>query len=465
MNKFTVVLVYFIWGLSFLYSQMDQMIIQQTNQKSLVDGVFAIIGNHVIFHSDINNQVFQYESQNLSEVLDSVTLREQVVEELFLQKILLHFAEVDSVNIDVNEIENNIIQRIAFFEEQLGSEEKVENYFQKSIIELTNELRPIIRDQLLIQKMQYEITKDLDVSPGEVEQFYNNLDKDSIPVIETQFQISHILKIPDAASIEIEETLSKLEDLRNRILQGADFSTMAILYSEDPGSSRNGGTYLNIKKGFFVKDFEAVAFSLDVGEISEVFKTEFGYHIVQLIERRGNEIDVRHILMTPKISSKEMLKSKDFLKSLKKDILEESITFSEAAKQFSSDKETKYNKGLLINPMTNNAFFSISDLDQIDSSLSNEIKQLSEGDMTDPIYIKLPTGKEAYRIIKLVSKIPQHIATFTDDYTFLKNFYFKIKERKKMDLWYVDKIQNVYIHSKEDISNYKFYNDLLKYNK
>ena len=249
MNKFTLVLVYFIWGLSFLYSQMDQMIIQQTNQKSLVDGVFAIIGNHVIFHSDINNQVFQYESQNLSEVLDSVTLREQVVEELFLQKILLHFAEVDSVNIDVNEIENNIIQRIAFFEEQLGSEEKVENYFQKSIIELTNELRPIIRDQLLIQKMQYEITKDLDVSPGEVEQFYNNLDKDSIPVIETQFQISHILKIPDAASIEIEETLSKLEDLRNRILQGADFSTMAILYSEDPGSSRNGGTYLNIKKG------------------------------------------------------------------------------------------------------------------------------------------------------------------------------------------------------------------------
>ena len=453
MNKLIYLWSILICGLTFTYSQNYE-------EKVLVDGVFAIVGNNVIFHSDIENQILQYQSQESNLLLDSIQLRERVVEELILQKVLLHFAVLDSIDIDMNEVENNINQRMVFFEEQLGSKEKVENYFDKSTIDLKNELRPIIKNQLLTQKMQYEITKDLNISPGDVKEFYNNLHVDSIPIIETHFQIAQVLKIPDAASFEIEETLSKLEDLRNRILEGADFSTMAILYSEDPGSSRNGGVYLNIKKGAFVKEFEAVAFSLNPGEISEIFKTEFGYHIVQLTERRGNEIDVRHILMTPKISSKEMLKAKEFLSSLKENILNEELTFLEAAKQFSSDKDTRYNGGLLINPITNNSFFSISDLDKMDTSLLNEINILSEGEITDPIYIKLSTGKEAYRIIKLVSKLPEHIATLKDDYSFLKNHFYKIKEQEKMEIWYKKKIQDIYISSKDNLYDYEFYNDL-----
>ena len=266
-----------------------------------------------------------------------------------LQKLLLHFAELDSVEVDVVELENAVNQRILFFEQQLGSTENVENYFDKSISELIDELKPIIKNQTLIQKMQYEITKNVQVSPSEVEAFYNAFHVDSLPIIDAQFRVSQILKIPEAANLAIEETLSKLEDLRNRILKGADFATMAILYSEDPGSSRNGGAYYAVKKGQFVKEFESVAFSLSFDELSEIFQTEYGYHICQLIDRKGGEIDIRHILMTPKISTKDLLGAKSFLDSLKQEINNNEVTFEIAANEFSSDKNTRYNGWLLIN--------------------------------------------------------------------------------------------------------------------
>ena len=426
---------------NFISNTSDSLLLETESQ--LVDGVFAIVGGHAIFHSDIYNQILQYQAQGLHNQ-DIHSLREQVIDELFFQKLLLHFASVDSVEIDNGEIENNLNQRLAFFEQQFGSQDGIEQYFNKSMNELTAELRPMIHDQLLIQKMQYEITKNIHVSPLEVSDFYNSISPDSLPMIEAQFQIAHILKTPDAANAAIEETLSKLEDLRNRILNGADFATMAILYSEDPGSSRNGGAYLNVNKGLFVKEFEAVAFGLSPGEISEIFETEFGYHIVQLIERRGNELDLRHILMTPKISNTDMLGAKDFLQLLKSDIVDNKITFSDAARESSSDKETRYNGGLLINPNTNNSFFSLEELEK-DPALLNEIRMMSISDITDPIYIKLPTGKEAYRIIKLVDKKEAHIANLQDDYSFLKNYYSQVKEQKEMKDWYNKKIKEVYV--------------------
>mgnify|MGYP001257082859 CR=1 FL=1 len=458
MNKLFLLIIFF-----FSYSSI--VVSQGTNEDSLnlkgtelvlVDGVFAIIGDHVIFHSDIDEQIIQYQTQGL----DNPNLRNQIIEELFFQKMLLHFASIDSLEIDANEVESTIEQRISFFEQQLGSREKVEDYFQKSIIELVNELKPIVENQLLVQKMQYNIVKDVNVSPSELKDLYNNLPKDSIPIIETQFQVAQILKKPEPSILAIEETLSKLEDLRNRIVKGSDFSTMAILYSEDPGSSRNGGAYYNVKKGFFVKEFEAVAFSLQPDEISEIFETEFGYHIVQLIDRRGNEIDVRHILMTPKISNQDMLDAQSFLESLKNEIIDNTMDFSLAAKEFSSDKDTKFNGGLLINPNTNNSFFSISELESFDTSLLNAIELLSIDSITDPTYIKLPSGKEAYRILKLVSKKNEHIANLIDDYPYLKNYFSNIKQERSLHEWYKDKIKDIHISSL-NILNYEFYNNLI----
>jgi peptidyl-prolyl cis-trans isomerase SurA len=200
---------------------------------------------------------------------------------------------------------------------------------------------------------------------------------------------------------------------------------------------------------------------LQPDEISEIFETEFGYHIVQLVDRRGNEIDVRHILMTPKISNQDMLDAKAFLQALKNDIIDQTMDFSEAASEFSSDKDTKFNGGLLINPNTNNSFFSISELESVDASLLNEIESLSIGSITDPMYIKLPSGKESYLIIKLVSKKNEHIANLIDDYPYLKNYFSNIKQERILNEWYKDKVKHVHISSSE-LLNYEFYNKLYK---
>jgi peptidyl-prolyl cis-trans isomerase SurA len=233
---------------------------------------------------------------------------------------------------------------------------------------------------------------------------------------------------------------------------------MAILYSEDPGSSRNGGAYYDIKKGDFVKEFEAVSFSLNIDEVSDIFSTEYGYHIAKLIDRKGNKIDVRHILMTPKISTQDMLNVKFFLDSIKQDINANVISFSAAAKDFSSDEETRYNSGLLINPNTNSSFFVTQELNP---TILNQIETMSVGDITDPIYIKMPNGKEAYRIIKLVSKVDQHVSNLEDDYAFLQSYYLTIKKEKTIRLWYNEKVSDLFIEPSEALMNSDFYQKLL----
>ena len=447
MSKVSLILFAFLYTINSFYGQ----------NPTLVDGVFAVIGNHVIFYSDIDDQLIQYRNQGMIQENES-EIQEKIVEDLFFQKLLLHFADVDSLEVDEAELENSINQRIVFFEEQLGSVENVENYFDKSVPDLKDELKPVIKNQTLIQKMQYEITKNIKVSPADVEQFYLDM-IDSLPLISAQFQVAQILKVPEAADLAIEETLSKLEDLRTRIVKGADFSTMAILYSEDPGSSRNGGAYYEVKKGKFVKEFESVVFSLGPNELSEIFKTEYGYHIAELIERRGNELDVRHILMTPKISNNDMLVAKDFLDSLRLEIMDDEIAFEVASKKFSSDKATRYNGGLLINPNTNNSFFTKDDLDRV---VYNEISTLSIGAITKPIYIKLQNGEEAYRIIKLVDKKEEHSANLDDDYVFLKNYCFQLKKEGLLQNWYQKNIHKLHIQFTDDSSEYDFYNNLLE---
>jgi len=428
-----------------------------SHSQIVLDGVFAVVGDHVIFHSEIENQITQIQSQDDVENVDS--LRNQVIEDLFFQKMLLHFASVDSLEVDYSQIQNTINQRISFFTEQLGSVEKVENYFQQSITELTNELEPIVKDQLMIQQMQYQLTKDVAVSPQQLQEFFSAQEEaNSLPIIEAQFQVAHILKIPSAADNAIDETMSKLESLRKRIIQGEDFATMAILYSEDPGSSRNGGSYFGIKKGDFVKEFEAVAFSLNIDEVSDIFTTEYGYHIAKLIDRKGNKIDVRHILMTPKISTKDMLDAKMSLDSIKQDVINEILDFPTAAKNFSSDTETRYNGGLLINPNTNSSFFIATELNP---NILNEIVNMSIGDITDPFYIKLPNGNEAYRIIKLVSKIDKHVANLESDYAFLHNYCLSIKKEDVIKLWYKDKLSDVFIQPSEALIESNFYKNFV----
>ena len=430
----------------------------QDINKQKLDGVVAIVGDDVLFYSELNESMLQYNSQNNLN-LSNKDLQTQVLEELLFQKLLVYHAKIDSIIVGDNEVNNNLERRLDYIISQIGSEKKVEKYFDKTMPQIKQQLELSIREQLTAQLMQQNITKFVDITPSEIVSFYEEIPKDSLPFLEDQYIMSQILILPNPSDSSILQTKNKLNNLRERISSGDKFSTMAILYSEDPGSSRNGGAYLDIKKGDFVREFESIAFSLDINELSEIFQTEYGYHIAQLIQRKGNKIDIRHILMTPKISNNDMLETKDFLDSLRLEIIDGEVNFELAAKKFSSDKETRYNGGLLINPNTNTSFFTQDDLDRV---VYNEISTLSIGSITKPIYIKLPNGKEAYRIIKLVNKKDEHIANLDDDYNFLKNYCFQLKKDELLQGWYQKNIQKLHVQFSDESLDYDFYNNLLE---
>ena len=253
-----------------------------------------------------------------------------------------------------------------------------------------------------------------------------------MPYLDEQFKIGQILILPNPSDSSLIQTKEKLNNLRNRILTGDKFSTMAILYSEDPGSSRNGGEYVNIKKGQLTKQFEAVIYSLSPGEISNVFETEYGFHIAELTNRTGGIVDFRHILMIPKIFQHQMEETKTFLTSLKDIIENGESTFEKAAKDFSNDDETKYNGGLLINPQTGEHSFFIDELDPL---LKNKLKDLEEGSIIGPLYYKLPDGKESYRLVKLIQKTEPHFANINQDYNLIKMYAENEKKQKKLSNW------------------------------
>ena len=437
------ILALFILNLIFVYSQNEN--------KQLLDGVVAVVGDQVVFLSDLQESISQYEAQ--FNELQSDQVISEVLEELLFQKLLLHHASIDSLVVGENEVQNNLNRRIEYLVTTLGSERKVEQYFDKSFSKIKETLLNSVRDQMTVQLMQQEITAYTEVTPSDVNNFFNNLNKDSLPYLDEQFKIGQILILPNPSDSSLIQTKEKLNNLRNRILTGDKFSTMAILYSEDPGSSRNGGEYVNIKKGQLTKQFEAVIYSLSPGEISNVFETEYGFHIAELTNRTGGIVDFRHILMIPKIFQHQMEETKTFLTSLKDIIENGESTFEKAAKDFSNDDETKYNGGLLINPQTGEHSFFIDELDPL---LKNKLKDLEEGSIIGPLYYKLPDGKESYRLVKLIQKTEPHFANINQDYNLIKMYAENEKKQKKLSNWINSKIENTYIYLNSDFLNNDF---------
>ncbi len=422
------------------------------DKKIKLDGVVAMVGDEVLFFSELQENIMQYKSQSGINVSDSSTTK-QVLEELLFQKLLVYHAKIDSVVVSDLEISNNLERRLDYIISQIGSVKKVEKYFDKSIQQIKDELSLNIREQLTAQMMQQKITQFVDVTPSEIIDFYKKTPQDSLPYLEDQFQIAQILVLPNPSDSSILETKSKLNNLRERIVSGDKFSTMAILYSEDPGSSRTGGEYFGIKKGQLEKKFESVIFSLSIGELSNVFKTEYGYHFAKLLDRKGGVVDFAHILMVPKIFFNELNESKNLLISLKEDIESSITSFAIAAKKFSDDEFTKYNGGLLINAQTGESNFFI---DEVDPSIKKKVLDLNEGDVSDPIYYKSQDGKEGYRLIKLVQKKDAHFANVEEDFNLLKIYTENFKKQNVLSDWISLKIENTFIHIDKDFSNFEF---------
>ena len=402
-----------------------------------VDGVVAQVGKEIILQSDIaiQREALSREGQTLTDC--------QMIRELLLEKLLIHHAAIDSVIIAEEEIDENIDRRIDQLVGQIGTERRLEEYYGKSILEIKEEMRPLMRNQMTAQRMQMTITETIEVTPKEVEDAVALIPLDSLPLIGTEVELAQIIIEPKVSQQAEQDAIDRLNQLRDRILGGSSFATMAILYSEDPGSNRNGGEYKGIKRGVFVKEFEAIAFNLRPGEVSAPFRTEYGFHIVQLQVKRGEELDLRHILIKPKVEQADLDAAKNLLDSLRTAILAGQVTFEDAAESFSADEESKLNGGVMMNPMTTDVRWNVEDLDR---GIFYAIEKIETGGISEPALVRKPDGQEIFRILQLRDRVAPHRANLAQDFSLLKNYVQNQRKQSKMLQWVENKKAETYIY-------------------
>lgn len=417
------------------------------SEKIMIDKVISVVAEQPIYLSEFEDQISQYKAQG-TEITPA--LKADIFEGMLNQKLLIYKAQVDSIIVDDAEINGQVESRINYFIQQIGGVEELEKYFSKPLADIKEDMKDPLREQMLAQRARYAIIDGISLTPGEIKEYYRSIPQDSLPIVNDQLQIAQVLKYPNPSLEAIEETKTKLSDLKKRVLEGESFATLAILYSEDPGSSSNGGMYKGIKRGMFVKEFEDVMFSLEVGQISNPFKTEYGYHIVKLEGRTGEVVDLRHILISPTIDNDQLKEANSVLDSIKSFLDEGSITFADAALEHSDDKTTKQNSGLLINPETGTTFFEI---EKMERTLASSIQGLKLHDISKPQYVKLPDGKQAYRILYIHSMKDKHKLNLKDDYQRVQQMATAEKETGKFDEWRNKTIREIYISIANEFQN------------
>jgi len=411
-------------------------------QPQTVDGVAAIVGGDVILKSDIDEQYDVFNRQNFGKPVSYC----EVFEELLFQKLLIHHAAIDSISIGEEEVEANMDRRIQQLIMQMGDQKKLEDFYEKSVVEIKEDMRTLIKEQLTAQRMQMTVVEGIEVTPSEVREYYENLPADSIPLISAEVELSQIVKFPELSDEAEQEVIAKLKELKERIENGTSFSSMAILYSEDPGSNKKGGEYQGIQRGVFVKEFEAVAFNLRKGEISDPFKTEFGYHIVQLLEKRGEELDLRHILIKPKLTQENLQEAKNFLDSVSVAIANGEMTFEEASRRFSDDEQTRFNGGQMSNFQSGNNKFEVS---QLDRGLFALISSLENDEISEASFYRTEDQREAFRIVRLDANYEPHKANLDLDFTRIKGFALQQKQAKTVEDWKNEKLADTFVKINE----------------
>lgn len=422
-----------------------------------IDKIQAIIGSEILLISDIENQYNQILSQGVIETED---MRCQIIDELLLQNFLIHHAKIDStIEIVSDDIDAEINNRISYFENQLGSLEKVESYFNRTIESMEDELRIIVKDQFYTQKKQSKIISDVKITPNEVKDFYRTLNSEEIPIVPTKLQMSQIVIEPELSEDKKNSIKEKLNGFRKRIYNGEDFKVLATLYSDDVVSANNGGELGFMQRGDLVPEFERAAFKLKKDEISEVVESKFGYHIIQMIERRGEQINVRHILIKPKFSSLSLQNARENINSIKSDLDSSLISFKDALQKYSDD-ESKNNGGLIINPKNGTTFFTFEELDP---SIRYIVERMNIGDVSDPSLSKSQDGTQAaYRLVKLNNKIEEHKANIVDDFDLLKEYALSNKKQSVLEKWVSDNLANTYINISNDLSECACYKKWIK---
>ncbi len=432
---------------------------QNSANKLKVDGVSAVIGDYVILDSDIDKTLIDMESQGISTKGIS---RCQLLGKLMEDKLYAHHAIQDSLEVSVEEVYSMVDRIIDNFINQLGSIEKVLEFYNKEDEpSFRQEIFEINKTQKLSSLMQAEIIQDIEITPEEVRLFFNSIPEIDLPVIGTELEISQIVIEPKVSKNEENRIINLLKSFKEDILEnGSSFSSKAILYSQDPGSRSSGGKYtLHRKKPRMVKEFRDVAFRLQEGEISEPFKSDFGWHIILVDKIRGQEVDIRHILLTPKIDPPQLLEAKKIIDTIRTRIINKEISFEKAALAFSTEKETKFNGGVLINPETGDNKFELTKLDPV---LYNQIRNLKDGEISYPILDEDRSGLKKYKILLISNRFDEHKADYSLDYSKIKDLALKEKQIKIIQTWMEEKIEETYININKDSRKCVFVNNWLK---
>jgi peptidyl-prolyl cis-trans isomerase SurA len=407
------------------------------SQPYIIDAVVGVVGKNQVLYSEIEDQYMQLQAQGVK----PLPSRCQILEELLSQKLLVNQAEVDSIEVNDGEVQLELEQRITYFINQIGSEEKLVEYFGKSILEIKEDMRDAVRDQILMQRMRAQITTDANITPNEVKNYYNSLPADSVPNIDSEVELSQIVIYPSSSEAAILEVKDKLLKMRERIMNGDNFATLAVLYSEGP-SAPKGGDIGWAAKADLDPAYAKAAFALKKGQVSKIIESAFGYHIIQLMDRTEDRVLTRHILMKPKITVEEKEKAKARLDSIIQLVRIDTLKFDEAAMIFSMDEDTRMSGGNRINAATGNTKFKVSEFDTKEYYI---LKDLKIGEISEPYEYTDTKGKLVYKSIMLKSKSEPHKANLKQDFELIKQMAMHQKESEIVDNWVKEKIRNTYI--------------------
>ncbi len=442
-----------------MVSEVEKDTVKGSTVRIKLDGIAAVVGDYVILDSDISKTLIDLKSQGVSpEDVTHCSLLGKLMED----RLYAHQAVQDSILVSNDEVTANGERQIQQLVAQVGSMEKVLSYYKKTDEEsFREELFKINKLRMLSEKMQQKIVSDIEITPEEVRQFFNKIPVEERPVFGAELEIAQIVKEPKASQEEKQKVIDKLNTIRADVVDNnASFSVKAILYSEDPGSKSKGGFYSMTKETPFVKEFKDVAFSLREGEVSEPFETDFGFHIIYIEKIRGQELDLRHILIAPEVSEKAINEAKAELDSIRSKILAGEFTFAEAAQNISDEKETKFDGGLLRNPTNFDSRFELTKMDPV---LYNQVSNLKDNEISRPLKEEDQRGGDSrYKIVKVTNRYDEHVADFAKDYLKIQELALREKQYNTIKKWMDDHIKDTYVSVNEANKSCDFANSWIK---
>ncbi len=424
--------------------------------KTKIDGVASVVGDYLILETDIDRALVELRSQNVD--TKNIT-RCQLLGKLMEDKLYVSQAIQDSIKISDTDIRDGVSRRLEFLIEQLGDMKKVVAFYHKDDEQsLRDELFDILKQNELSSRMKAKIVENIEVTPEEVKQFFNKIPKNELPTIGTELEIAQIVIEPKAPQNEVDKVIEQLKEIKKDIIEnGASFSTKAILYSADRAT---GGKELTFnRRSSFAKEFKDVAFSLQEGEISDPFKTDFGWHILQVVKIRGKEVSVRHILMVPQIPSSSLEEAKKKINDIRDKIINKEFTFAEAAKNFSDEKETREDGGQLLNPEDYSTKFELT---RMEPTLYSQVASLGEDEVSFPIVDEDRTGRKMFKIYRVTNRIGEHTADFIKDYTRIRELALKEKQLEAVQKWIKEAIKKTFVSVKGEYRKCNFSNNWLK---